>query len=147
VCSSDLCPFLLGIPAARLGLIERLVRQNAPVDKQQNRWKTGLSFLGRHSLVFYLVHQPVLISMVYLASLIYPAPAPDPEASYLRSCQAGCSAGEDPSRCQAFCACTLDRLNAEHLLAPFQSGAISAEHDERIQTIAVECTSQSFPED
>ncbi len=43
-----------------------------------------------HSLVFYLVHQPVLIGLVYLFSLVHPAPAPDPVAAYMRSCTASC---------------------------------------------------------
>ena len=50
---------LIGIAAARIasaaGLIDRLA------DVRFGRWSAPFGFFGRHSLAFYLIHQPVLI--------------------------------------------------------------------------------------
>jgi uncharacterized membrane protein len=46
--------------------------------------KNLLARAGRHSLIFYLVHQPLLFGLVYLLSLAVPAPKPDPIQTYLR---------------------------------------------------------------
>ncbi|MDG3042394.1 DUF1624 domain-containing protein [Roseicyclus marinus] len=59
-------PVLLGIAAARL-------MQKAGVWERLARWQAGpmaraLALPGRYSLAVYLVHQPVLISLVWLAA-------------------------------------------------------------------------------
>ena len=121
----------------RLGWIARL-----PAGPAWLRWG------GRHSLTVYLLHQPVLIAGLYLASFVVPPPAVDPIASYLGSCEASCAEqGNEPGLCQRFCGCTLERLQAENLFEPLQSGAILGDQDARIQTLAEECTlrSQSAP--
>ncbi|MBP1851166.1 DUF1624 domain-containing protein [Rhizobium halophytocola] len=131
---------LFGIAATRAalaaGLIERLSRIPAG--------PKVLQLAGRHSLAFYLVHQPVLIGIAYLLTLAVPPPAPDPDAGYLSNCQMSCTAdGNDVPLCTRFCACTLERLHAENLLEGLQSGAISAGDDERIRTLASGCTAAS----
>lgn len=121
----------------RLGWIARL-----PAGPAWLRWG------GRHSLTVYLLHQPVLIAGLYLASFVVPAPAVDPVASYIGSCEASCAEqGNEAGLCQRFCSCTLERLQAENLFEPLQSGAILGDQDARIQTLAEECTlrSQSAP--
>jgi hypothetical protein len=42
--------------------------------------------------------------------------------------------------CLQFCGCTLQGLQRQNLLTPFQSGAISPDNDDRIKRIAIECT-------
>ncbi|MGG7518676.1 DUF1624 domain-containing protein [Allorhizobium undicola] len=130
-------PVLLGMAAARVmvstGLLHKLAR--FPGGPNLLQWA------GRHSLAFYLIHQPVLISLVYLASLIAPAPAPDPAISYGNSCERSCVAGgTDAAFCTRFCACTLQKLQQQQLLAPLQSGAILPAQDERVLKLARECT-------
>lgn len=136
-------PFLIGMAMARSGLLTNGARQNAQGTTGSNRGKAVLTFLGRHSLVFYLVHQPVLISILYVFSLVVPAPQVAPEAKYIGSCEMTCKTRQDAQFCQQFCGCTLERLQQLQLLVPFQSGAISMDDDPRIKDIAVECTTLS----
>lgn len=103
-----------------------------------------LRLAGRHSLTVYLLHQPVLIAFLYGASMIVPPPAADPVAAYSSSCEAAClEQGNEAGLCQRFCACTLERLQAQSLLEPLQSGAILPEQDERVLALAGECTVKS----
>lgn len=136
-------PFLLGVAFGRMGAIQNWLRQNAWGITPSKPRKASLGFLGRHSLVFYLVHQPVLISILYLFSLVLPAPQVPPEVKYIGSCEMSCKAGRDADFCHRFCGCTLERLQQLQLLAPFQSDAISIDDDARIKDIAIECTTMS----
>ena len=129
--------FLLGMAVARLARDRNWLVPLSTLQTRQNIFSRG----GRHSLIFYLVHQPVLIGLVYLATLVSPPPAPDPVASYIGSCERGCVAQQgDPGMCTRFCGCTLTKLNEQNLFAPLQSGAINMSNNEYIQTIASECS-------
>jgi uncharacterized membrane protein len=135
--------FLLGMALARTGAVQNWLRQNDRGITSDKPGKAPLAFLGRHSLVFYLVHQPILISILYVFSLVVPAPQVAPEVKYIGSCEMSCKPDRDASFCHQFCGCTLTRLQQLKLLVPFQSGAISVDDDERIKDIAVECTTLS----
>lgn len=135
--------FLLGVAFGKIGTIQDSLRQNARGIRPSKSWTAPIAFLGRHSLVFYLVHQPVLISILYVFSLVVPAPQAAPETRYIESCEMSCKPDRDVNFCHRFCGCTLDRLQRTKLLVPFQSGAISVDDDGRIKDIAVECTALS----
>lgn len=126
---------LAGIALARLAVDRQWLHGLARIQTKGNI----LSKAGRHSLVIYLVHQPVLIGLVYLFSLIHPAPPPDPRRGYVLSCEMSCQRTADAKLCTSFCGCTADRLIAENLMTPLQNGTV-APQDDRIQTIANECS-------
>lgn len=134
-----LAALLTGIAATRLAVACGWTGRLAGVQRND----TMLAKAGRHSLVIYLVHQPILIALVYLFSLVSPAPAPDPRLVYMNSCQPSClRETDDQALCQRFCGCTADKLIGEQLMTPLQSGAISAQ-DNRIQIMAQECSISS----
>lgn len=127
---------LAGIAVAKLALAQNWLPRLAAVQAKPNI----LSKAGRRSLIIYLVHQPVLISLVYLFSLVHPAPPPDPRVGYMLSCEAGCNRQtDDPGLCRRFCGCTADRLIARSLIVPLQNGTL-APQDDRVQAIAEECS-------
>jgi uncharacterized membrane protein len=45
--------------------------------------------------------------------------------------------------CRSFCQCTLEKLQAQALFTPLQAGAIDIQNDERVQTIAAECSAEA----
>lgn len=127
---------LAGVTITRIAVSRNWLVRLAAVQTKQNL----LSKAGGHSLVIYLVHQPVLIALVYLFSLVHPAPPPDPRHNYVLSCEAGCiQQGNGEKLCQSFCGCTADKLIAQSLMTPMQNGTIAMQ-DNRIQSIVEECS-------
>ncbi|CAN7525868.1 heparan-alpha-glucosaminide N-acetyltransferase [Pararhizobium sp. LjRoot238] len=131
-------PFLAGIAVARIasgfGWFDKL-RTNGSA-----RWKTVLTTAGRHSLIIYLLHQPLLFALVYLFSLGFPAAKPDPVEAFRANCEVTCSKQETAAICARFCGCTLDKLMEENLFEPLNAGKIDITTDERIARIASQCT-------
>ncbi|NJR13442.1 MAG: DUF1624 domain-containing protein [Phyllobacteriaceae bacterium] len=102
---------LVGIAAAQLALAQDWLTgsQRGGPDAGLPR---ALQWLGRRSLIVYLVHQPVLIGLVWLATQIVPPMAQNggPEA-FLQSCQRQCAQDFETAACARYCDCFLDRLN------------------------------------
>ena len=132
-----LAPVLFGIAAARIGQATGWIAKTAG-----GPHANPLARIGRHSLAFYLIHQPVLIALVYLASLVMPPQMESPE-DYLKSCESNCVTSRDAAFCTAFCACTLKELTERNLYEPLQLGAIHTAQDERIQTIVRQCSASA----
>ena len=142
-----LAPVLLGIAMARLfvgsSLPERLAGFGGATKVW---WKSLLEKAGRHSLAIYLLHQPLLIALVYGFSLVVPAPAADPAVDYTKSCMRACGIERGAGFCQSFCGCTLDRLTEQNLFADLNRGAIDVTTDERITAISSQCTADAEKE-
>lgn len=134
---------LTGIGVARMPFVANRVRQFESGDKQVRGLKSGLAFLGRHSLVFYLVHQPVLISILYGVSLAYPAPG-HPDA-FIRSCVATCLPDASEAFCKRYCDCALKGLEGAELLGPLQSGTMPEAYRGDIDKIRSQCTAEAAP--
>ena len=123
---------------ARLPFVTSRLRQYAPGDKPPGRPATALAFLGRHSLVVYLVHQPVLIAILYGISLVYPAPGHP--AEFVRDCEAACLPQASEAFCRRYCQCALEGLEQSGLLAPLQSGTMPEAYRGDIDKIRSQCT-------
>jgi uncharacterized membrane protein len=132
-------PFFAGLSVASIAIRTKLPHRLAAIGTG-SWWPARL---GRHSLAFYLIHQPVLIGVAYGLSLVVPPAKPDPVATYLKQCNASCVMQEGEALCRSFCQCTLEKLQAQALFTPLQAGAIDVQNDERVQTIAAECSAEA----
>lgn len=137
-----LAPFLLGMAVTRLALQQGWFRWFS-AEAPTRLWKRTLATAGRHSLVIYLVHQPLLIALVYLATWIVPPAVPDPVQSYLQQCVAVCSQNQGQPVCQAFCECTLAGLLNGNLFNDMNAGNINMTNDPRIVSLAGQCSAEA----
>lgn len=106
--------------------------------KEGGNWQTLLPFIGRHSLLLYLVHQPLFFAA--FSAVAFFAPAPDLQG-FIPACEAQCEAsGGEPQACHAACVCTEQETT--------RSGALkgvtdAAEREARIGEIARACVAQA----
>lgn len=127
-----LSPVLFGIGFGNIGGVRNWLR-----NLSARQWiMRPFALAGRHSLIVYLLHQIPLFGLVYLMTIISP---PDRATAYLRECQQTCASSGSGALCQRFCSCTLDKLNADNLLVPLQTGKLDVE-DSRIQALALQCS-------
>lgn len=103
-------------------------------------WARPLRFAGRHSLAVYLVHQPVLIACVWLFSQLVPPQTATPEARFMGACNNSCGEIRTAEFCSMYCACVLDRLDADGLLDEAFAGSQDAGVTSRLNEIAGMCT-------
>ncbi|WP_073832996.1 heparan-alpha-glucosaminide N-acetyltransferase [Pseudovibrio exalbescens] len=121
----DFVPVFPWFAAVLLGAATGQVFQRRQMTKpaiQSEQWarpaasrqvvRRGLAWCGRHSLLFYLVHQPVLFGALW--TLVALGMLPDrEELAFQRSCVAACEASATQTHCEAVCACTKSALQAE----------------------------------
>ncbi|MBC8131224.1 MAG: DUF1624 domain-containing protein [Rhizobiaceae bacterium] len=128
---------LLGIAAARLvsdrGGWEAIGRAGRRLTRL-----SPLSWLGRRSLVFYLLHQPILFGLVWAFAQVSP---PDPATILQSECRRGCiSEGREADFCAAYCGCIGVKLENADLLRAFLEGLTTREEDAEIEGMVLECS-------
>lgn len=100
---------------------------------------TFLQLLGRHSLIFYLVHQPVLLAILYCISLVFPPSLHALRAPMENACIKECQTTQPNNKlCNDFCGCVFDKIEAQNLISQFSKSEISQD-DERLQTPVNAC--------
>lgn len=110
-----LAGIVTGKLAMQTGLIDRL--RASPTIAGFPRW---LTFAGRHSLFFYLVHQPVLIACVWLAFQLWPPSITVGDAR--PACESQCRETRSEEFCTIYCLCVLDALDDQGILASVMRG-------------------------
>ena len=127
---------LVGVAAARL-LLPRL--PSLPAWWRDSRIGQLLALAGRHSLTVYLVHQPVLFGLVWLAAQVV-GPLPATGAAFRPECEANCQAsGQGQDLCLATCLCAEDELKATGLWDRTIRNHLSRDDRQAVTAIVQQC--------
>ena len=108
---------LMGMIATRLLLARGLPawltqwRAQAPASR-------ALVWGGRHSLLVYLVHQPVFLAVLFMVARVVAGPALTPQdEAFVTSCATQCvSTGGGPQTCRIACLCISGEIRKEPLI-------------------------------
>lgn len=133
---------LLGIAAARImqatGLINLLQGGIKPV------WlERGLTFIGRHSLIFYLVHQPVLMGLVFTCAQVFPPSPAIQAANFIGQCNVQCSIDSDPQLCRIYCDCMLETLQQNKRTDLLTKRDVNDEDRQQLSGISSQCVAKA----
>ncbi|ESY32434.1 DUF1624 domain-containing protein [Mesorhizobium sp. LNJC391B00] len=132
---------LLGIAAAKFASTTGLLARLATL--ASGSWTRPLTFIGRHSLAFYLIHQPLLFGCVWLFSQIAPAPVETREVVFLKECQVSCEQQRDTEFCTSYCVCMLDTLQSEAAFDRLYNGDQTPEFKAHLGELASICTAKT----
>ena len=124
--TSDVVPVFpwFGVVLLGVGLMRLIL--GMPLAVRMRSWRNeepvvrGLAVLGRWALPFYLVHQPVIIGLLYGLMLVQnPAVVPPivgDVAGFTASCNSSCAAnGWAAGQCEAYCSCALEQIQEGNL--------------------------------
>jgi uncharacterized membrane protein len=150
--ANDLVPVFPWFGAVLAGIIAtRLVLASAWAPRLAEIAPTGrlprlLAWLGRWSLLIYLIHQPLLLGLVYPASLLFQPQIAMRSADFMRSCQATCEAGGTaPALCTTYCQCGLEGVETNDLWGAVESGMVTAAEQALLDAQNRQCSARIYP--
>lgn len=134
---------LAGMAVARFAIDRGFDRRLAAI-RPEGRLARLTGGAGRHSLVIYLVHQPVLIALVWMLAQAWPAgprPAIEEDARpFLATCTQGCmQAGQPADLCRFACTCVVDGLKREAIWPRVLADQLTPADRERTAVLARTC--------
>jgi Predicted membrane protein len=135
-----------GIVVARLVRGSRVETRLGEI-RPGNRLARTLGWMGRWSLVIYVVHQPLLLAVIAPLSMATGAQDAGREIEFLNSCQVTCEAtGTSAALCATYCQCGLDGVIRDELWGPIYSGVVSPEEQAQLDANNRQCSALIYPE-
>ncbi|MDA8870932.1 DUF1624 domain-containing protein [Rhizobiaceae bacterium] len=141
--SNDYVPLFPWFAALLAGIALGKIAQATGLFARMEAWhlprpiERPLAFIGRHSLIYYLVHQPLMFGALWLLTT-YVA-QPDPTPNFLAICERECGNNSDERFCKAYCGCVADGFKAEGIFVPFTKGEVDVPMSVPAQTTIHSC--------
>lgn len=134
--------FLAGVALARFALARGWDQRLAAWSPR--RWPGRLLALGgRHSLLVYLVHQPILFGFFFVvANVLLPGTA---EKAARADCQDSCVAqGLSAGECEAYCRCAFDEAKSAGLLSNYLANKSTDEELGKLRGTFLACQAKTI---
>ena len=131
---------LLGLALGKFAISRHYLSSPPMTSQITGKAGRGLVFLGQHSLIYYLVHQPALFGLLGAIALVFP---PDRSAAFVASCEVSCRAENHEKFCQVFCGCVKAELASGGLLEEVISGKRDGSSDPQVLEYAMMCTNRA----
>lgn len=138
--SNDFRPLLpwLGVALLGVALGKWRVAASAPSRFRHVAAPKMLSFLGRHSLAIYLVHQPALFGLFSALAMV--AVGPETGRRFIEQCNAQCATeASDPDLCQRTCLCLVHSAQHQGLWAPLANNDLNERQKIEVQHQILAC--------
>ena len=131
-----------GVTLIGLGLAKQLSLARLP--RGRPRGTRGLAFAGRHSLAIYLIHQPVLFGLLYIAMQATGIADRQASEQYLKACRPACvEAGGEIDACDKACACVVQKARGGGLVESLASRGLAPAERGRVSAIVEACGSDA----
>ena len=103
-------------------------------------WAKPFRLAGRHSLAVYLLHQPLLIGLVWLFAQVWPAAAPSQSEQFISACEMRCAETQTESFCRPYCGCMLESIERADMLQSMFAGPTNDQLNSRLEQFALSCS-------
>ena len=151
--TNDLVPVFPWFGVVLLGVLTMRLARGGPIEARmasiqpRNTVAPALGWMGRWSLVIYLVHQPLLLAIIMPLSMAMGTQEANRDVDFLNSCQTSCEqSGTTAALCAIYCQCGLEGVKRDDLWDPVFSGLVSAEDQAKLDANNRQCSALIYPE-
>jgi uncharacterized membrane protein len=144
--TNDWAPFFPAFGFVLAGLTAVRIASKSSVLARAAQWRPHAIwarlpvFAGRHSLLIYLTHQPLLLGLLFVVGFATGRPPPSETGAFERSCETQCMGrGSDRPFCSKVCGCVVGRGGASPWWPHVLDDKLSAREHIMFDGVVQEC--------